>query len=97
MSNDPRAALAVLTNALEEHLNAIVNRRAEFDPAVDNAYVAVANAFERYEDALFEEFEEVTPLEVFLEDDEEDLDEFEEEFDDLEDIEFDDDDEDDDR
>lgn len=91
MSNDPRAALAVLTNALEEHLNAIVNRRAEFDPAVENAYVAVANAFERYEDALFEEFEEVTPLEVFLEDDDED-DEFEEEFDDLEDIDFDNDD-----
>lgn len=90
MSNDPRAALAVLTSALEEHLNAIVNRRAEFDPAVENAYVAVANAFERYEDALFEEFEEVTPLEVFLEDDEDD-DDFDEEFDDLEDIDFDDD------
>lgn len=85
MSNNPRAALAVLTSALEEHLNAIVNRRADFDPAVDNAYVAVANAFERYEDALFEEFEEVTPLEVFLEDDEdeEDFDDFDEEYDDL--------------
>lgn len=82
MSNDPRAALAVLTTALEEHLNAIVNRRGENDPAVDNAYVAIANAFERYEDVLFENFEEVTPLEVYL-DEEDDLEDFDE--DDLDD------------
>ncbi|MBM7050568.1 MULTISPECIES: hypothetical protein [unclassified Rothia (in: high G+C Gram-positive bacteria)] len=87
MSNDPRAALSVLTGALEEHLTAIVNRRGEHDTAIDNAYVSIANAFERYEDALFEAFEEVTPLEVFIEDDEddedfEDIDEFDDEFDD---------------
>lgn len=85
MSNESRAALAALTNALEEHLTAIVNRRGEHDPAIDNAYVAVANAFERYEETLFDDYEEVTPLEVFL--DEED-DDFEDDFDEEDDIEF---------
>ncbi|GGH57411.1 hypothetical protein [Rothia aerolata] len=82
MSNDPRAALATLTNALEEHLTAIVNRRGEHDPAIDNAYVAVANAFERYEEALFDTYEEVTPLEVYIDDDDEDFDDFDEDFED---------------
>lgn len=84
MSNESRAALAALTNALEEHLTAIVNRRGEHDPAIDNAYVAVANAFERYEETLFDDYEEVTPLEVFL-DEEDDL---EDDFDEEDDIEF---------
>ncbi|MDO4917522.1 MAG: hypothetical protein Q3974_07885 [Rothia sp. (in: high G+C Gram-positive bacteria)] len=87
MSNNSRAALAVLTSALEEHLTAIVNRRGENDPAIDNAYVSVANAFERYEEALFDDFEEVTPLEVFLDDDDEELEDLDDEFDD-EDIEY---------
>lgn len=79
MSNDPRAELALLTSALEEHLAAITNSRGEQDASIENAYVAIANAFERYEEALFETFEEVTPLEVFIEDDDDDDDE--EEFD----------------
>lgn len=85
MSNESRAALAALTNALEEHLTAIVNRRGEHDPAIDNAYVAVANAFERYEETLFDDYEEVTPLEVFLDEKDED---FEDDFDEEDDIEF---------
>lgn len=85
MSNESRAALAALTNALEEHLTAIVNRRGEHDPAIDNAYVAVANAFERYEETLFDDYEEVTPLEVFMDEEDED---FEDDFDEEDDIEF---------
>ncbi|WP_346844179.1 hypothetical protein [uncultured Rothia sp.] len=84
MSNESRAALAALTNALEEHLTAIVNRRGEHDPAIDNAYVSVANAFERYEETLFADFEEVTPLEVFIDDE----DDFDEDFNDEDDIEY---------
>lgn len=72
MSTNPRAELANLVSALEEHLNSIVNSRGDHDASVDNAYVAIANAFERYEEALFEAYEEVTPLEVFIEDDEDD-------------------------
>lgn len=81
MSNDPRAELALLTSALEEHLAAITNNRGEQDASIENAYVAIANAFERYEEALFETFEEVTPLEVFIEDDD-DEEEFDYDFDD---------------
>ncbi|MBF0807764.1 hypothetical protein E4U03_03910 [Rothia nasimurium] len=80
MSNNPRAELAHLTAALEEHLNAIINSRGEHDAAVDNTYVAIANAFERYEEALFDAYEEVTPLEVFIEDEDDD-DDFDYDFD----------------
>lgn len=82
MSNDPRLALNTFINALEEHLTAIVNRRGDYDPAVDHAYVAVANAFERYEEVLFDQFEEVTPLEVYIDDADEDEDEDDIEYDD---------------
>lgn len=87
MSNDPRAELALLTSALEEHLAAITNSRGEQDASIENAYVAIANAFERYEEALFETFEEVTPLEVFIEDDD-DEEEFDYDFEDEEDQDF---------
>lgn len=86
MSNDPRAELALLTSALEEHLAAIINSRGEQDATIENAYVAIANAFERYEEALFETFEEVTPLEVFIEDDDEE--EFDYDFEDEDDQDF---------
>ncbi|NHU84285.1 hypothetical protein GWK18_01495 [Kocuria sp. JC486] len=79
MSTDPRVALQSLVSALEEHLAALSNRRSDQDPAVDSAYVAIADAFDVYEEALYDNFDEVTPLTVFAEDDEdsafEDLDE----------------------
>jgi hypothetical protein len=73
MSIDPRVALQSLTSALEEHLIAASNRRGDGDPSVEAAFFAVADAFEVYEDALYEAYSEVTPLQVF--DDEEDEDE----------------------
>ena len=73
MSIDPRVALQSLTTALEEHLIAASNRRDDGDPTVEAAFFAVADAFEVYEDALYEAYSEVTPLQVF--DDEEDEDE----------------------
>ncbi|MET3902814.1 hypothetical protein [Paenarthrobacter sp. 4246] len=72
MSIDPRVALQSLTAALEEHLAASSARRGEGDPTVEAAFFAVADAFEVYEDALYEAYSEVTPLQVF--DDEEDED-----------------------
>ncbi|ALV43456.1 dehydrogenase [Pseudarthrobacter sulfonivorans] len=72
MSIDPRVALQSLTTALEEHLIAASNRRGDGDPAVEAAFFAVSDAFEVYEDALYEAYNEVTPLQVF--DDEEDED-----------------------
>lgn len=73
MSIDPRVALQSLTSALEEHLIAASNRRGDGDPTVEAAFFAVADAFEVYEDALYEAYSEVTPLQVFEdEEDEED-------------------------
>ncbi|RAX45742.1 MULTISPECIES: hypothetical protein [unclassified Arthrobacter] len=85
MSIDPRVALQSLTTALEEHLIAASNRRGDGDPAVEAAFFAVADAFEVYEDALYEAYSEVTPLQVF--DDEEDDDD-EASIDDDEDLEI---------
>ncbi|WP_427017806.1 hypothetical protein ACQCSX_04115 [Pseudarthrobacter sp. P1] len=75
MSIDPRAALQSLTNALEEHLVAASARRGDDDPAVENAYLAVVDAFEVYEEVLFDSYNEVTPLVIYEGDDEEDEDE----------------------
>ncbi|MFF1830878.1 hypothetical protein [Paenarthrobacter sp. NPDC058040] len=70
MSIDPRVALQSLTAAFEEHLAAASARRGEGDPTVEAAFFAVADAFEVYEDALYEAYSEVTPLQVFDEDEE---------------------------
>ncbi|WP_115789109.1 hypothetical protein [Arthrobacter silvisoli] len=72
MSIDPRVALQSLTAALEEHLVAASARRGEGDPTVEAAFFAVADAFEVYEDALYEAYTEVTPLQVFDEEEEND-------------------------
>ncbi|MDR8018617.1 hypothetical protein [Nesterenkonia aerolata] len=74
MNIDPRIALASLTNALEEHLNAALNRRSEEDPAVESAFYGVADAFEAYEDALFAASGEVTPLDLYDEEEDEGFD-----------------------
>ena len=89
MSADPRAALATFVSALERHLEAASARRGENDPAVVAAYQDVAEAFDRYEDALMDAYEEVTPLEIYSEDDDDD-----DEDDDFDDDEDDEDDED---
>jgi len=65
MPTDPRAALTVLVAAFERHLEAAAQRRGENDPQVLAAYRTLADAFEDYDDALLDAFDEVTPLEVF--------------------------------
>ena len=87
MSIDPRVALQSLTAALEEHLAAASARRGPGDPAVEAAFFAVADAFEVYDDALYEAYGEVTPLQVIDGDDEEDDDD-DEGVDDDEDLEI---------
>ncbi|MCU1547972.1 MAG: hypothetical protein JWO29_923 [Arthrobacter sp.] len=84
MSIDPRVALQSLTAALEEHLAAASARRGDGDPAVESAFFAVADAFEVYDDSLYETYGEVTPLEVIDDDSDED----EEDVDDEEDLEI---------
>jgi hypothetical protein len=75
MSHDPRAALQALVSAFEEHLAAASNRRGDDDPAVDGAYIAIADAFDAYEEALYDAYDEVTPLTVFAEEEDDDSDE----------------------
>ena len=83
MSIDPREALSALTTALEEHLVAASARRGEEDPIVEATFLGIIDAFEAYEEALFDAFDEVTPLVIYGEDgefdeeDEEDDDELE--------------------
>ncbi|MBK6887291.1 MAG: hypothetical protein IPH03_13250 [Tetrasphaera sp.] len=69
---DPRAALAVLVNAFERHLEACSQRRGEDDPSVLAAYDDLADAFEAYDDALLDAFGEMTPFDVVSEPDEDD-------------------------
>jgi hypothetical protein len=84
MNADPRAALAILTASLERHLEASASRRGENDPTVVAAYQAVADAFDLYDDALLEAYGEVTPLEIYSGegDEEDDGDDGDEELDD---------------
>lgn len=72
MSIDPRVALQSLTSALEEHLAASAARRGDDDPSVEAAYLAVIDAFEVYEEVLYDSYNEVTPLVIYDEDDEDD-------------------------
>jgi hypothetical protein len=96
MTADPRAALDRFVAALEAHYHAVSTRRGDDDPAVDDAYEVLADAFEVYEDALAQVYSEVTPfmLDEGEEDDEDeddedddlgDLDELDTELDDLDD------------
>ena len=85
MSIDPRVALEALTAALEEHLAAASARRGPGDPAVEAAFFAVADAFEVYDDSLYEAYGEVTGLGVLDDDSDEDE---EENVDDEEDLEI---------
>lgn len=57
------AALENLTEALETHLESVLRRVGEADPAVQAAYTRLRNAAERYDDLLFELTDEVTPWE----------------------------------
>ncbi|MFI2752332.1 primosomal protein [Cellulomonas sp. P22] len=81
MNVDPRAALDRLIAALEAHYLAVSTRRGEDDPAVDDAYDILADAFEVYDDALGTVHGEATPF-YLAEDDEDDDDDDDDEDDD---------------
>lgn len=75
-------------------MSAAAGRQGEADPAVVSAYQVLADAFESYDEALYDAFDEVTPF-VLYDDAEdaasdEDEDEDDDEDDDLEDLEDDD-------
>ena len=74
MSAEPRAALNALISAFERHLEACASKHGEDDPTVVAASDDLADAFEAYDDALLDRFNEMTPLEVYGEDDDDDED-----------------------
>ncbi len=88
MSSNAREALRQLTGALEAHLEAVLARRSSEDATVDDAFDAVAEAFERYEDALDSAFGESLPIVLdddlaeSYDDDDDDDDDGDEDFDD---------------
>ncbi len=86
MTVDPRAALDRFIAALEAHYNAVLTRRGEDDPAVDDSYDVLADAFDVYDESLSTVYGEATPFVVV--DDEDDADEDGDD-DDLEDLEVD--------
>ena len=81
MTKDARAALGRLVAALEAHFTAAQQRRGEQDPHVEEAYRALADAFEEYDEALYDAFDEVSPFVLYddVEDEREDEDEDEDE------------------
>ncbi len=70
MTVDPRAALDRFVAALEAHYHAVAARRGEDDPAVDDAYDVLADAFEVYDDALATVHNEATPFYLVEDEDE---------------------------
>jgi hypothetical protein len=72
MSKEPRIALQQLIAALERHLEAMASKRRDDDPAVEQAYEVLKDAFLDYEESVDEKFEEWLPFE--LADNEEEID-----------------------
>ena len=78
MSADPRAALSQLVAAFERHLEASSTRHGDDDPTVVAAYEDLADAFEAYDGALYDAYGEMTPLDIYSGDDDEDDDDSDE-------------------
>lgn len=72
MTSNPRAALRDLVAALESHLAMAADSLDKDDPKLIAAYQRIANAFVDYDDALLDVYGEVTPLDVYREDDDDD-------------------------
>lgn len=82
MTSDPRAALDRLVAALEAHLTAAEQRRGDDDPTVAAAYDTLADAFDTYDEALFQVHHETTPFELFDDEDDDEGDDLDEDDDD---------------
>lgn len=59
-----RAAAEAVKAALDRHLAAVENRTGEDDPAVYEAFNALAAAAEAYDERLYDRYDEVTPFEI---------------------------------
>ncbi|HET7398956.1 MAG TPA: hypothetical protein VFJ94_10585 [Intrasporangium sp.] len=68
MTVDPRAALETLVAAFERHLEAAASSRDPDHPMVVAAAQDLAEAFDDYDEALYESTEVATPLAIYGED-----------------------------
>jgi hypothetical protein len=59
-----RAAAEAVKVALDRHLTAVEHRTGEDDPAVSEAFNALAAAAEVYDERLYNRYDEVTPFEI---------------------------------
>ncbi|MEO3975372.1 hypothetical protein [Streptomyces sp. CAU 1734] len=63
-ADEVRAAAEAVKAALDRHLVAVENRTGEDDPAVYDAFNALALAAEVYDERLYDRYDEVTPFEI---------------------------------
>ncbi|MEU8617950.1 hypothetical protein [Streptomyces sp. NPDC048623] len=59
-----RAAVEAVKAALDRHLAAVERRTGDDDPAVYEAFNALAAAAEAYDEVLYDRYDEVTPFEI---------------------------------
>ncbi|MEU1487560.1 hypothetical protein [Streptomyces sp. NPDC005752] len=59
-----RAAADAVRTALDRHLQAVERRTGDDDPAVSDAFNALAAAAEVYDELLYDRYDEVTPFEI---------------------------------
>ncbi|MET9623075.1 MULTISPECIES: hypothetical protein [unclassified Streptomyces] len=59
-----RAAAEAVKAALDRHLEAVERRTGDDDPAVYEAFNALAAAAEAYDERLYDRYDEVTPFEI---------------------------------
>ncbi|WP_069173408.1 hypothetical protein [Streptomyces griseus] len=59
-----RAAAEAVKTALDRHLEAVERRTGDDDPAVYDAFNALAAAAEVYDELLYDRYDEVTPFEI---------------------------------
>lgn len=64
MSIEPSYALQQLISRLEQHLSVVSQSRGSGDAAVDATFGSLADAFEVYEDALYEQYSELLPFTI---------------------------------
>ena len=82
-----RTRLHALVEAFESHLAAAELRTGEADPVVFAAYARLAGAFVDYEEAVYEQYDEVVPMSLIeYEDDDDDDDDEDDDLEDLDDL-----------
>jgi hypothetical protein len=87
MSSRSRAAAAMFVSAVEDHLAAVETSTGEADTGVRAAFLRLQVACLAYEDALYDEHDEVLPFEVVEDEDDDEDDEDEDDEDDEDDVE----------